>query len=104
MCLLRGTSRNFTIHLTNPSPYIDRTVAHEVSRRPLAAEAQFQVQAGPSEICGGQRDTATIFPPSRIPVSPVSIIPPMLLPGGKKGRNLGVFKITVLIRKFGSIG
>jgi hypothetical protein len=87
MSLLRGTSRNFTIHVTNPSPYTDRTVAQEVSCRPLATEAQFRVQASPSEICGGQSDTATIFPPSCVLVSPVSIIPPMLLPGGKRGET-----------------
>ena len=61
MCLLRGTDWNFTIQLTNPTPYIDRTVAQAVSRWPLPTEAHFRLQARPSEICGGQSGTETGF-------------------------------------------
>jgi len=62
-------------------------VAQAISRWPIAAEALFRLQARPSEIYGGQNDPATIFFSLSIPISPVSIIPPMLLPGGKKGET-----------------
>jgi hypothetical protein len=48
-----------------------------VSRRPLIADARVRSQVTQCEICGGQSGIGTRFSPST-PVSPVSIIPPML--------------------------
>jgi hypothetical protein len=83
VCLLRGTGWNFTIHFTKPTPYIDRTVAQAASRRPLATLAHFLLQPVRLRFVVDKVALQQVFPPSRIPLSPVSIIPPLLLPGGK---------------------
>jgi hypothetical protein len=53
-------------------------MAEAVGRRPVTAEASIQSQVSPREICGGQSASGTGFSPITS-VSPVIIIPPMLL-------------------------
>jgi hypothetical protein len=52
-------------------------MAQAVGRRPPTLETPVLSQVSPCEICGGQSDIGTGFPP-RTSVSPVSVIPPSL--------------------------
>jgi hypothetical protein len=56
---------------------LGRAMAQAVSRRPLTEEARVRSYVRPCEIFGRRSGTGTGFSPST-PVSPVSIIPPML--------------------------
>jgi hypothetical protein len=53
-------------------------VAHAVSRLSLSTEVRVLFQAGPCGICGGQCGTTTKFFYSSAPVSPISMIQPVL--------------------------
>jgi len=103
-CLLRGMDWNFTIHFTNPTPYIDRTVAQAVSRRPLATEVHYRLQARPSEICGVQSGTATVFYFPHVFPFPQSVSFHHCSYQVERGRYLEVFTLIVLFRKSGRIG
>jgi hypothetical protein len=73
-------------------------------RRPLTAEARFQSQATPCEICGAWIGSGTGFSPSTS-VFPVNIIPPSLhthlhlhvLTRRKNGRSQGTFQKKVTL-------
>ena len=53
-------------------------MAQAVGRRTVTAEVSVQSQVSPCDICGGQSATEAAFSPITS-VSPVNIIPPLLL-------------------------